>query len=80
MWLVDVDTKVLKKAEDGIRSSLQRVAKKQFAEDPKVYRRMSWIQLISVYKVQCVCVHCFLWLGMCVCVCVRERERVCERV
>eukprot|EP00731_Ephydatia_muelleri_P008768 Em0004g1106a len=35
VWLVDVDTKVLKKAEDGIRSSLQRVAKKQFAEDPK---------------------------------------------
>ena len=72
MWLVDVDTKVLKKAEDGIRSSLQRVAKKQFAEDPKVYRRISWIQLISVYKVQC-CVH-FFWLGMCVY--ERERKRV----
>lgn len=35
VYLVDVDTKVLKKAEDGIRSSLQRVAKKQYAEDPK---------------------------------------------
>ena len=35
VWLVDVDTKVLKKAEDGIRSSLQRVAKRQYADDPK---------------------------------------------
>lgn len=39
MWLVDVDTKVLKKAEDGIRSSLQRVAKRQYADDPKVVLR-----------------------------------------
>ena len=68
MWLVDVDTKVLKKAEDGIRSSLQRVAKKQFAEDPKVCRRISWIQLISVYKVQCVCALFLMARDVCVCV------------
>ena len=34
--LVDVSQEVLQKAEDRIKTSLKRVAKKNFAEDPKV--------------------------------------------
>ena len=34
--LVDVSQEILQKADDRIKTSLKRVAKKNFAEDPKV--------------------------------------------
>ena len=61
VWLVDVDSKVLKKAEEGIRGSLQRVAKRQYAEDPKVQYMEELASCVCV----CVCVCC-----VCMCVCV----------
>ena len=39
VYVVDLNKDILTKAEERIKISLQRVAKKKFAEDPKV--RMS---------------------------------------
>ena len=36
MYVVDLNKEILSKAEERIKTSLQRVAKKTFAEDPKV--------------------------------------------
>ena len=39
VYVVDLNKEILSKAEERIRTSLQRVAKKTFAEDPKVGRQ-----------------------------------------
>ena len=36
VYVVDLNKEILSKAEERIQTSLQRVAKKTFAEDPKV--------------------------------------------
>ena len=36
MYVVDLSKEILSKAEERIKTSLQRVAKKKFDEDPKV--------------------------------------------
>ena len=41
VWLVDVSQQLLDKAKAAISSSVQRVAKKTFAKDPKVREWLS---------------------------------------